>query len=201
MPGSSRRTWTRCTRAKPPECCFRPMAIAICRRSSAGCGRSQLTGSPTSAPANPTSWRKWKSNQPSSQRVAPEIELSPGMPTDVMILAGERTLLDYLVRPFVQVGNQELPRKLRQVGLHGRLGSNSAVSLTPSGGLARKEPASAAVTLTTTVIGVHRSRGLIAAVAVAASAAGSPVGGAATRSADAAGPSRPELADVAPAGR
>ena len=36
------------------------------------------------------------------ERVAPEIELSPGMPTDVMILTGERTLLDYLVRPFVE---------------------------------------------------------------------------------------------------
>lgn len=35
-------------------------------------------------------------------RIAPEIELSPGMPTDVMILTGERTLLDYLVRPFVE---------------------------------------------------------------------------------------------------
>jgi HlyD family type I secretion membrane fusion protein len=36
------------------------------------------------------------------ERLAPEIELSPGMPTDVMILTGERTLLDYLVRPFVE---------------------------------------------------------------------------------------------------
>jgi HlyD family type I secretion membrane fusion protein len=35
-------------------------------------------------------------------RLAPEIELSPGMPTDVMILTGERTPLDYLVRPFVE---------------------------------------------------------------------------------------------------
>jgi HlyD family type I secretion membrane fusion protein len=35
-------------------------------------------------------------------RIAPEIELSPGMPTEVMILTGERTLLDYLVRPFVE---------------------------------------------------------------------------------------------------
>jgi HlyD family type I secretion membrane fusion protein len=36
------------------------------------------------------------------ERLAPEIELSPGMPTDVMILTGERTLLDYLVRPLVE---------------------------------------------------------------------------------------------------
>ena len=36
------------------------------------------------------------------ERLAPEIELSPGMPTDVMILTGERSLMDYLVRPFVE---------------------------------------------------------------------------------------------------
>ena len=40
------------------------------------------------------------------ERVAPEIELSPGMPTDVMILTGERTLLDYLIRPFVESINK-----------------------------------------------------------------------------------------------
>lgn len=31
-----------------------------------------------------------------------DLELSPGMPADVMILTGERTMLDYLVRPFVE---------------------------------------------------------------------------------------------------
>jgi HlyD family secretion protein/epimerase transport system membrane fusion protein len=36
------------------------------------------------------------------QRLAPEIELTPGMPAEVMILTGERTMLDYLVRPFIQ---------------------------------------------------------------------------------------------------
>jgi HlyD family type I secretion membrane fusion protein len=36
------------------------------------------------------------------ERVAPQIELSPGMPTDVMVLTGERTVLDYLIRPFVE---------------------------------------------------------------------------------------------------
>ena len=36
------------------------------------------------------------------ERIAPEIELTPGMPAEVMILTGERTLLDYLVRPFIQ---------------------------------------------------------------------------------------------------
>ena len=35
-------------------------------------------------------------------RVAPDVALSPGMPADVMILTGERTFLDYLVRPFVE---------------------------------------------------------------------------------------------------
>jgi hypothetical protein len=35
-------------------------------------------------------------------RIAPEIELGPGMPADVMILTGERTLLSYLGRPFLQ---------------------------------------------------------------------------------------------------
>jgi multidrug efflux pump subunit AcrA (membrane-fusion protein) len=35
-------------------------------------------------------------------RLAPEIALTPGMPADVMILTGERTLLDYLVRPFIE---------------------------------------------------------------------------------------------------
>jgi HlyD family type I secretion membrane fusion protein len=35
------------------------------------------------------------------KRLAPEIELTPGMPAEVMILTGERTLLDYLVRPFI----------------------------------------------------------------------------------------------------
>jgi len=35
------------------------------------------------------------------KRLAPEIELTPGMPAEVMILTGERTLLDYLIRPFV----------------------------------------------------------------------------------------------------
>lgn len=35
-------------------------------------------------------------------RIAPELELTPGMPAEVMILTGERTLLDYLLRPFVQ---------------------------------------------------------------------------------------------------
>ena len=36
------------------------------------------------------------------ERVAPEIELTPGMPAEVMILTGERSLLDYLIRPFIQ---------------------------------------------------------------------------------------------------
>jgi HlyD family type I secretion membrane fusion protein len=36
------------------------------------------------------------------KRLAPEIALTPGMPADVMILTGERTLLDYLVRPFIE---------------------------------------------------------------------------------------------------
>ena len=36
------------------------------------------------------------------KRLAPEIELTPGMPADVMILTGERTMLDYLVRPFIE---------------------------------------------------------------------------------------------------
>jgi HlyD family secretion protein/epimerase transport system membrane fusion protein len=36
------------------------------------------------------------------ERLAPDITLSPGMPADVMILTGERTLLDYLVRPFIE---------------------------------------------------------------------------------------------------
>jgi HlyD family secretion protein len=35
-------------------------------------------------------------------RVAPDIALSPGMPADVMIVTGEQTLLDYLVRPFIE---------------------------------------------------------------------------------------------------
>jgi HlyD family type I secretion membrane fusion protein len=36
------------------------------------------------------------------ERVAPEVELTPGMPAEVMILTGERTLLDYLLRPFIR---------------------------------------------------------------------------------------------------
>jgi len=36
------------------------------------------------------------------ERIAPDIKLSPGMPADVMILTGERTLLDYLTRPFIK---------------------------------------------------------------------------------------------------
>jgi HlyD family secretion protein/epimerase transport system membrane fusion protein len=36
------------------------------------------------------------------EQIAPDIVLSPGMPADVMILTGERTLLDYLMRPFVE---------------------------------------------------------------------------------------------------
>jgi HlyD family type I secretion membrane fusion protein len=36
------------------------------------------------------------------ERASPDIELSPGMPAEVMILTGERTLLDYLVRPFIE---------------------------------------------------------------------------------------------------
>jgi HlyD family secretion protein/epimerase transport system membrane fusion protein len=36
------------------------------------------------------------------ERIAPDIVLSPGMPADVMILTGERTLLDYLMRPFIE---------------------------------------------------------------------------------------------------
>ena len=36
------------------------------------------------------------------ERIAPDIELSPGMPADVMILTGERTILDYLIRPFTE---------------------------------------------------------------------------------------------------
>ena len=35
-------------------------------------------------------------------RVAPDVALSPGMPADVMIVTGEQTLLDYLVRPFIE---------------------------------------------------------------------------------------------------
>jgi HlyD family type I secretion membrane fusion protein len=35
------------------------------------------------------------------KRLAPEIELTPGMPAEVMILTGERTLLGYLIRPFI----------------------------------------------------------------------------------------------------
>ncbi|MGI9508005.1 MAG: HlyD family type I secretion periplasmic adaptor subunit [Geminicoccaceae bacterium] len=36
------------------------------------------------------------------ERIAPDIELIPGMPADVMILTGERTVVDYLIRPFVE---------------------------------------------------------------------------------------------------
>ncbi len=46
------------------------------------------------------------------KRLAPEIALTPGMPADVMILTGERTLLDYLVRPFIESRDQELSREL-----------------------------------------------------------------------------------------
>jgi HlyD family secretion protein/epimerase transport system membrane fusion protein len=38
---------------------------------------------------------------PDEAGLAPGIELLPGMPADVMILTGERTLLDYLVGPFI----------------------------------------------------------------------------------------------------
>ena len=35
------------------------------------------------------------------KHASPDIQLSPGMPADVMILTGERTVLEYLVRPFI----------------------------------------------------------------------------------------------------
>ena len=36
------------------------------------------------------------------QEIAPEIELSPGMPAEVFIVTGRRTVLEYLVQPFLQ---------------------------------------------------------------------------------------------------
>lgn len=36
------------------------------------------------------------------ERIAPDVKLVPGMPADVMILTGERTVLDYLIRPFTE---------------------------------------------------------------------------------------------------
>ena len=41
-------------------------------------------------------------DQSGLEQIAPDIVLSPGMPADVMILTGERTLLDYLMRPFIE---------------------------------------------------------------------------------------------------
>jgi HlyD family secretion protein/epimerase transport system membrane fusion protein len=35
------------------------------------------------------------------ERIGPNIELVPGMPADVLIVTGERTLADYLLRPFL----------------------------------------------------------------------------------------------------
>lgn len=35
-------------------------------------------------------------------RLAAQIKFTPGMPDEVIILTGERTRLDYLLRPFVQ---------------------------------------------------------------------------------------------------
>lgn len=34
-------------------------------------------------------------------RVGPEVELIPGMPADVLIVTGERTMVDYLLKPFM----------------------------------------------------------------------------------------------------
>ena len=34
--------------------------------------------------------------------IAPEIELAPGMPAEVFIETGERTMLEYLMQPFLQ---------------------------------------------------------------------------------------------------
>jgi len=36
------------------------------------------------------------------KKIESDVKLAPGMPADVMILTGERTLLDYLLRPFVE---------------------------------------------------------------------------------------------------
>ncbi|MCZ6607618.1 MAG: HlyD family secretion protein, partial [Alphaproteobacteria bacterium] len=36
------------------------------------------------------------------REIAPEIELSPGMPAEVFIETGERTMLEYLMQPFLQ---------------------------------------------------------------------------------------------------
>lgn len=36
------------------------------------------------------------------ERIAPDVKLVPGMSADVMILTGERTVLDYLLRPFTE---------------------------------------------------------------------------------------------------
>jgi HlyD family secretion protein len=35
------------------------------------------------------------------REVAPNVSLKPGMPAEVMIITGERTLLDYLVEPLM----------------------------------------------------------------------------------------------------
>ena len=45
-------------------------------------------------------------------RIAPQIELSPGMPTDVMILTGERTLVGLSGPALRRIDHQELPREL-----------------------------------------------------------------------------------------
>ncbi|HET8727150.1 MAG TPA: HlyD family efflux transporter periplasmic adaptor subunit, partial [Alphaproteobacteria bacterium] len=40
------------------------------------------------------------------QSVAPNIELKPGMPAEVMIVTGERTALDYFITPFLESLNR-----------------------------------------------------------------------------------------------
>ena len=35
------------------------------------------------------------------RRVGPDIDLVPGMPADVLIVTGERTLANYMLRPFL----------------------------------------------------------------------------------------------------
>ena len=48
----------------------------------------------------------------SSRRSGPAIELTPGMPAEVYIMTGERTMLDYLLRPVLRQPRPRLPREL-----------------------------------------------------------------------------------------
>jgi hypothetical protein len=70
------------------------------RESPARCGRSQRIASSTTQPINPTTSPESPSTGQTLERLAPTVDLIPGMPVEVLIVTERRTMFYYIFKPF-----------------------------------------------------------------------------------------------------